>query len=113
MASPRVKCPAGYKKENKLLRCEEKFELTGDKEVVINLMQSGDYEEFKQDQYCVEFEQGTTDPIVRVHGVCTKEDDSARLKFYPYVLCLSAAFLLATVFVYTRYPKVMDSNVAR
>ena len=48
-------------------RCEEKFELTGDKEVVINLMQSGDYEEFKQDQYCVEFEQVCND--VNMGGV--------------------------------------------
>ena len=44
---------------------------------------------------------------MRVQGVCVKVNDSARLKFYKFVLCISAAFLLVTVFVYTRYPKVM------
>ena len=45
--------------------------------------------------------------------MCIKESDSARLKFYPYVMGLSAFFLLATVFVYSCFPKVMDSNSAR
>ena len=31
--------------------------MTADEEVVINLMQVGDEEAFKQDQYCVEFEK--------------------------------------------------------
>ena len=44
---------------------------------------------------------------MRVQGVCVKVYDSARMKFYPYVMCLSAAFLLVTVYVYTCYPKVM------
>ena len=59
------------------------------------------------------YSKGTRDLIVRVKGVCIKESDSARLKFYPYVMGLSAFFLLATVFVYSCFPKVMDSNSAR
>ena len=38
-------------------RCAERFELTEDKDVVINLKQEGDGEKFQQDEYCVGFEQ--------------------------------------------------------
>ena len=45
------------------------------------------------------------DPAVIVKGVCLKKSDHKRLKFYPYVSGLSAFFLLATIFVYTYFPK--------
>ena len=42
-----------------------------------------------------------------------KEAESADQEFYPYVMIVSVAFLLATILIYTFYPKVMDSNMAR
>ena len=41
-------------------RCVERFELTEDKDVVINMKQVGESGNFKQDEYCVEFEQERT-----------------------------------------------------
>ena len=34
-------------------------------------------------------------------------------EFYPYVMIVSVVFLLITILIYTFYPKVMDTNMAR
>ena len=56
-------------------RCVERFELTEDEDVVINVKQAGESENFKQDEYCVEFEQvinitfDSTLPVYRINHV--------------------------------------------
>ena len=43
--------------------------------------------------------------------MCTADSDPVKFKFFPYLMTLSAFFLLVTVGVYSLYPKIMTSNV--
>ena len=54
-----------------------------------------------------------TEVGVLVRGVCVMKAESTRITFYPYVMIISAIFLLITIGIYTFYSKVMDSNAAR
>ena len=51
------------------------------------------------------------DGKIQVDGVCIKNEYASRA-FYPYLLLLSAIFLLLTIIVYTRWPQVMDCPLA-
>ena len=44
-------------------------------------------------------------------NACTASRDAAKFEFFPYLMTISAFFLLVTVGVYTLYPKIMTSKV--
>ena len=49
---------------------------------------------------------------MKIH-VCTRKKDEAKFDFYPYILLLSAFFLLLVVIVYAVFPNVLYNNSQR
>ena len=45
--------------------------------------------------------------------VCTRKKNNAKFDYYPYILLLSAFFLLLSVIVYAFFPKVLYNNTQR
>ena len=46
-------------------------------------------------------------------NVCTRIKDKKKFYFYPYILLVSAFFLLLSIIVYTFFPKVLFNNTQR
>ena len=62
-----------------------------------------------QSAFCLDFHQDRTISAV----ACTRVEGFNKFSFYPYILLVSAFFLLLTVAVYTAYPKLLYNNTQR
>ena len=51
--------------------------------------------------------------LIMTIDVCTRIKNNAKFSFYPYILLLSAFFLLLSIIVYTFFPKVLFNNTQR
>ena len=80
-------------------RCDDAFWFTKDDGGVIEM--DSEQVEGPQNNFCIGFHQNRTLSV----EACTRIEGYNKFKFYPYILLLSAFFLLLTVIVYTAYPK--------
>ena len=97
-------CPPGYHKSHRLkpdVRCDDAFWFTQDEEGGGVIQMDSEQVEGPQNNFCIGFHQNRTLSV----EACTRIEGYNKFKFYPYILLLSAFFLLLTVIVYTAYPK--------
>ena len=96
-------CPPGYQNNHRLkpdVRCDDAFWFT-EGEVGGAIEMDSEQVEGPQSNFCIGFHQNGTLSV----EACTRIEGYNKFKFYPYILLLSAFFLLLTVIVYTAYPK--------